>query len=243
MTSTALARPKGAKGLVLSGDPIVQLLPPAVRDRTKNREFRRIMVLLIVLSVALVAAGVAFGLFRTIQAQVALDAANAETARLLAEQEIYRADAAVADVVENTHAAQSLVSTTEVDWRALYQEIDDRIGSRGNIMNVSFRSDLPWQPASLSPGPFHAVPSVSVAVTVQSPSVLTLAEISDRLATIPGLLEVSFASTSRAGVDGDFVTVVDLTFDEQLYIGRYTPAEEEAPAATPTDESTEEATQ
>lgn len=246
MTSISIGKPRAAKvkGPVLSGDPTVQLLPPAVRDRVKNAEFRRLMVLLVVLAVAAVAGGVAYGLYRSIQAQDALAAANAETARILAEQETYRADAAVADVVEATHQAQQMVTATEVDWQLLYGELEDRLGSRAEVNAFILDTAVPWSSARTSPGQLRAVPTVRAALVVWSPNVITVAELTDRFSTIPGFLEVYFNASMWEEEEGVFQTTVEVAFDASWYIGRYAPAEEAPTEETPGEgDETEEAQQ
>lgn len=237
MTSIAIGKPRAAKvkGPVLSGDPTVQLLPPAVRDRVTNAEFRRLMVLLVVLAVVAVAGGVAYGLFRSIQAQDALAAANAETARILAEQETYRADAAVADVVESTHQAQQLVTATEVDWQLLYGELEDRLGSRAEINSFILTTPAPWTAAPTSPGQLRAVPVVRAALVIWSPDVISVAELTDRLATVPGFIEVYFDASVWQNGEESYQTTVEVALDASWYIGRYAPPEETPAQETPAE--------
>ncbi len=241
MTAVAEQAPKSkaprAKALPLAGDPTVQLLPPAIRDRAKNREFRRLMVMLIILAVVVVAGGVAYGLYRSVQSQVSLTAAYAETARLMAEQETYRADAAVADVVAATEEAQQIVTTTEVDWQQLLADIDGSLSSKTDVTGVTFTTPLPWATAPVSPGLLRPVPTVVASITVTGPKVANIADLTARLSALPGFVEAYF--DSAAATDTGYATTMIVAFDQTRFLGRYAPADQ-APAPAETDAPVEE---
>jgi len=241
MTAVAEQAPKSkaprAKAPPLAGDPTVQLLPPSIRDRAKNREFRRLMVMLIILAVVVVAGGVAYGLYRSVQAQVSLTAAYAETARLMAEQETYRADAAVADVVAATEEAQQIVTTTEVDWQQLLDDIDGSLSSKTDVTAVAVTTPLPWSSAPVSPGLLRPVPTVVASITVTGPKVANIADLTARLSELPGFVEAYFDSASAT--DTGFATTMIVAFDQTRFLGRYAPVDQ-APAPAETGAPVEE---
>ena len=106
-------------GLVLSGDPRAQLLPPSVKEREKNRAARRLMGLLVVLAVVIAGASTGAGILLVSQAEARLADAQQRTLDLLAQQAEYAEGARVAGLVVATEQARTMVTANEIDWLAL----------------------------------------------------------------------------------------------------------------------------
>jgi len=242
--SLSVGRPK-TRGLVLAGDPTVQLLPPAIRDRAKNRQFRQLMVLLVVLAVAIVAGGVAFGLFRSVSAQDALDAANAETQRLLAEQQQYAEDAAVSDVVDATRQAQELVTTSEVNYFLFVMELGARMEDFGTIETVSLAAPPAWGQALGAPAMLRETPQVAVTFTIVTKRFVTVADAVARFGTMTGYLDSGISGSTWEAGEGVYRTEITIGLSDEVYLGRFA-ADDEAAAedeAVSEDPATEGAAQ
>jgi predicted metalloprotease len=109
--------------LTLAGEPRVQLLPPIVQEREKARASRRMLVGLVILSLVVVAGGYAFALFRAGTAEQSLADAHAQTQAILKEQATYAEGTRVATEVAQTQEAQRVVTSLEVLWGPIIDQV------------------------------------------------------------------------------------------------------------------------
>ncbi len=214
MSVTTDAPKKGVAGkpvkIDLSGDPRVQLLPPAVRDRAASRSRIRTGVLFVVLGLIVAVGLVAAGSLRAGQAQQALLDANNRTAELLAEQAKYQDAVALDRLVAQAKELQQAATELEIDWGPLLRDLVARLPEGGALASVAAISVAPWEAeatiggtSSASSDPSTGSPLVVASLTLK----LSTATIQDAtnysrgLSKLDGFLAATIGNVG-VGTDG-----------------------------------------
>lgn len=218
------ARAPQGKELQLSAEPRVQLLPPSVRKREKARETRRLLVLLVLLSVTVVGAGMAFGGFRALTAQAALSAAQARTQEILVEQAQYSEVSRTSSLVATTKDAQRLVTANEIDWVDELTALAGYLPAGATFDTVAVQAPAPWEPPLATEGPLRAERIGVVTLTVGSADYATAAAFVAAVAAYEAVADVSV--TGSLFEDGHYKTTVVLTLNETARTDRFLPVDE-----------------
>jgi len=151
MTAATVDAPKKAPAkassvkIELSGDPRVQLLPPAIRDRAASRSRARAGVLLIVLGAIVAAALVAAGSLRAGQAQQSLLSAQNRGTELLAQQAQYSEAVALDRLISQAEQLQQGATETEIDLGPLVQRLISMLPADASISSIRSVNILPWE--------------------------------------------------------------------------------------------------
>ncbi len=206
-------------GLQLAGEPRAQLLPASVRQREKNRSARRLMVMLIVLSVVIAGAGIAWGFLRQMTAQQALEAAQVRTAEILAQQGEYADAARIAQLVADSEEAQRVATSTEVQWAALVAAIAPYVPADTLWSGIALQAPAPWEPGLVPEGPLR---QPRVAVVTLEFSGTTYAPAAVFVEAIPAIYGFSDVKIDKVELkDGLYVTTVKLTLDADALSQRF----------------------
>lgn len=201
-----------ASELVLGGSPRVELMPPEVTKRVKAQSTRRLLVLVLVLALVAVGGGYAAATLRNLSAQAALAAAQAETTRLLTDQQTYLDAALIADAVEAIEEAREIGTSTQFGWQAIYNQVRAVLPPGAVIDMVTFAGPPPWgETAAETPGPLVVPGLATVTMTVMTASVPDAAALLRALATVTGFAD---ATIQTATGPGTYVTTLTLTLDE-----------------------------
>jgi hypothetical protein len=222
-------------GLVLAAEPRAQLLPPSVKEREKARTMRRRMVMLIVLALVVAAGGIAWGVLRAAQAQLALVAAQQQTDAILAQQGQYADAARLADLAGKSEEAQQVVTSTEVQWASLFAEVQQYLPEGTAITGVAFQAPAPWEPAFPPEGPLREPRVALVTFELTGTDYAGAALFVEQLAGLVGFSDVKIDNTELK--EGFYTTTVKLTLTEAALSGRYAPDD----AATTDDATTDDA--
>lgn len=234
-------------------EPRVQLLPPLVKQREKARRTRRLLAFVIVVSIGVALAGVAFGYLRMVQAESALAAERLRTEQILAEQAEYAEAAQKAALVAASEQAQLQVTSNEIDWLELLTEIGKYVPEGAAIDLMAFGAPAPWEPALVPEGELRA-PRISVVnLTIGSADYALAAAFVRNIWKMEGVADVVITGSTNDA--GRYQTTVTLTLNEQVRTGRFLddgddedaqgeaepqPGETAAPGETPApDETTE----
>ncbi|MES1169302.1 MAG: hypothetical protein ABUL47_01295 [Leifsonia sp.] len=233
------AAPKGRDSrLTLAGEPRVQLLPPIVQEREKARSARRTLVAFVVLSLVVVAGGYAFALFRAGGAQQALVDAQNHTQSILSEQATYSEGTRVANEVAETQEAQKVVTSLEILWGPVIDEVRGMIPAGATLDSVTVTGQAPWE-AILNPaGPLRAPHIGEIVFVVKSDKPIDVVKLAAKLATIVGYADSTVISTLTEC--GKVKTTVSLTLNEAAISGRYLPGALEDPTDPVPDEVPDE---
>jgi hypothetical protein len=214
------------RDLVLGGEPRVQLLPATVKQQEKNRETRQLLMLLVALAVTVVVAGIAFSWFRTLAAEVQLEAAHQRTADLLTEQAEYAEALSVSDFIAASREAQRVATSNEIDWLSLEAEIETFLPAGATVDGVDFQAPAPWEPTLVPEGPLRSERIAVAKITVRSDSYQAAAQFVAGLPKLIGFSDVVI--TGSAFQNGKYETNVTITLDADARAERFVEDEEEA---------------
>ena len=225
------------KDIFVAGEPRVQLLPPSVRLREKNRETRRLLVLLIVLALDDVGGGMTWGYARSIQAAIALSQAQDRTAQLLVQQAEYADAARMAGLVAATEEAQRMLTAGEVDWAAVMADLKSYAPAEAQFTGAILTAPAPWEPALVPEGPLRAPRVATVELTISSASYANAATFVAAVRLNPVVADVTIKSSTSEGAG--YITTVSLTLNDTVLKTRFDDSDDRATDADATEESTE----
>ena len=225
------------KDVFVAGEPRVQLLPPSVRLREKNRETRRLLVLLIVLALAVVGGGMTWGYARSFQAAIALSEAQDRTAELLAQQAEYADAARMAGLVAVTEEAQRMLTAGEVDWAAVMADLKSYAPAEAQFTGATLTAPAPWEPDLVPEGPLRAQRVATVELMISSASYANAAAFVAAVRLNPVVADVTIKSSTSEGAG--YITTVSLTLNSTVLKSRFDDSDDPATAADPLEGSTE----
>lgn len=231
-----------------AGEPRVQLLPPLVKEREKSRRTRRLLAFVVVVSIGVALAGVAYGYLRALQADAALVAELARTEQILAEQAEYAEAAQKAALVAASEDAQRQVTANEIDWLALFNEVATYLPAGSSIAKVAVHAPAPWETELVPEGELRAARIGIVDLTIASPDYALAAAFVRAIWQMEGVADVVITGST---VDaGGYLTTIAVTLDENVRSERFlehndddeteTDAAAPQPGETPAPEETTE---
>lgn len=239
MTATTLEAPKksptkASVKIELSGEPRVQLLPPAIRDRAASRSRARAGVLLIVLGAILAAVLVGAGYLRAGQAQQDLLAANNRGTELLSQQAQYSEAVALDRLIKQAKQLQQGATETEVDLGPLVQKLISMLPPGGEIASISSVNIMPWQALPTSEAVDGEVLAdaglvASLDINIVTTTVQDATNYSRAMRSLTGSLGSS-VNTLGVGVDGRVSSTVTLLLGLDAVSGRFADKDDAAGA-------------
>ena len=134
---------KGGGNIVIGGPARANLLPPEVGAAAQGKIMRRNAIVLVVLAVLVVIAGYAGGVIFAAGAQSELDAANQRTQELIAEQGKYAEVKQVTNLLATATAARQVGMSTEIDWKAYLDDIQNSLPAGTLVTNVVAQTATP----------------------------------------------------------------------------------------------------
>lgn len=221
------AKKKTDKGLVLGGEPRVELLPPEVGLRAKAAELRRRLALALVLSLVIV--GVGYGLAWVVarSAEDRLAEAQQRTTQLITEQLKYAEVTQVSGASARIAQVREVGTSTEVLWRSVIDEIRSILPEGTTLSGVTAVGRAPWDPDLTVTGPLRAPRVATLTVVVTSPTVPDAAALVRALGKLTGYADASADSVVKEGEA--YTTTITLNLDAEALSGRFAPADEQEP--------------
>jgi len=209
-------------GLVLAGEPRVQLLPPSVKEREKTRATRRMMGMLVILTVVVVGAGTGFAFLMTTQTEARLAVAQNQTLQILAQQSEYSAGAQAAAQVAATEGVLQAVTVNEVDWMQLTNDVVGTLPCACSVTEIAVTGPAPWEPALIPEGPLRAARVAAMTLTVESATYASAGDFARAVRGIEGVSDVVITATTLDG--GIYATTIVVAFNADVLALRYAPA-------------------
>lgn len=209
MTATLSAPPKRgkepkqkARGTLVAGLPQVNLLPPEVRAARGLKVVKR--WLLVSLGVLLLVIGgvFAWSLMERAAAQEALEQAQAETARLQAEEQQYAEVPLVLKALEDTTTARELGMSTEVTWKPYLDALTAVLPADVSIESLTLAGATPMTAAPPPSSPLEDPSLARLSITGRTATVPDAAALIDALNSVPGFADAWVSSATVEGVDG-----------------------------------------
>lgn len=206
----------------------VDLLPKEVRDQAAAKQTRRTMLLLIVLALAVVAAG-----FAAVQLLVAtsasdLDAANDQTRQLTEQQAAYQRVRALQAANTQADALNRATTATQLDWDALLAEAFTALPASASIDAIALDSQSPLSEPDQTQSPFGQAAIGSIQASIQSGSIDDLTSWLAAVRADPTFSSVTALQTQNQASEGGSSWQLTAT----LYIS---PSVTALPTAAPTN--------
>lgn len=208
------------EGLLIGGDPRVDLLPPEVRSARRNARTQRGFtwgVLAVVLAV-IVATAAAFGF--NVMAQTQLIAAQNHTQALLAQQQKYLPVRGVQNQVDIAVAAQQVGASTEVAWQPFITSIGAVEPAGLKMKSLTVDSASPIAVFEQSTDPLEGPRIATVTVVTLSNSFPDVSTWVAAVQKIPGVADVSAGAVNRDET-GIYTSSVVIHLNDKLFTNRF----------------------
>jgi Tfp pilus assembly protein PilN len=223
------AAPRGVANLTplaIGGDPRVHLLPLEVTQRKKVKRLKRRLLFAGAVVVAIAAVGYGLASFELSTAQGQLNAAQATTSQLLAQQAKYGEVTKINSDAAAILQAQKTTTTQEILWAPYLSDIEATLPATATVTAVSAQLDTPFGSPAAS--------TATTTVPLQGPRIATLnltvamlqADIPTWLTTLPtlkGFVDATPDSVT-ATTGGYYTVVVTLHINDKAVSGRFAKA-------------------
>ncbi len=214
-----MSRVAPQSGLVLGGQPRVELLPPEVALGEKARATRRRLIALFIVVLLVVIVGYGAAVFHGQQAQGDLAAAQARTGVIQAERQKYAAVTTTDALITDIEAARTLGASTEIIWSDLLDSIRASLPAGVTITSATMKGTAPWE-AALSPaGPLREPRIATLAIVISSPTIFDATDIVRSLVNVPGFADAT--PDSVTGGAGGYSTTITLNVNDKALSGRF----------------------
>lgn len=205
--------------LALGVDPRVNLLPPEVVQRGKERETRKVLGLIVVASVILVGTASAVAYSHAAVSQGDLIAAQATTQKILTEQLEYSEATTTIGLIASAKSAREVGASTEILWGDLVGTIKTYLPEGVTIESASMLGRAPWEVEMLPTGPLRQPRVATLNLVLASGSRTDLSDTIRQLAALPGFAD---ATPDLVTADGErFVTTITLNLNAAALSGRF----------------------
>lgn len=218
------ARSTGTPGLVLGGEPRVNLLPPEVSERTRQRGARVRLAMLVVLAVILVGVGYGYAVWRTVSAEAILAGEQARSTALIGEQQSYTEASAMSALVENTKLAQQVAVSGEVVWAEVLDEVSTQAQIPIFAIEYTLTGRAPWQQYLAPAGPLGGPRVASMQFRFASLTPVDVTAFQRRLDAVDVVADSSVDVVQ--GIEGGYVTTVVINLDAVALTHRFAAEEE-----------------
>lgn len=225
--SARSAKPaKAIPGLVLGGEPRVDLLPPEVLQATKARSTRRLLGVAVVAVIVLVAGGYGAATLRAVAAQSNLVVAQATTVQLLDEQAKYSEAALAANLVAASEQTRAIATTNEIVWAQVFDVLTSHMSVAG-YWSWSASAPSPWEPALVADGPLREPRVATVTVTVVTLTREDATVIFSKLNTIKGFADATIDQVIFGDESAMYQTTFTINLNADALADRFATEEEE----------------
>lgn len=210
-------------GLVLAGEPRINLLPPEVAEQAVTRALRKKLIMATAGVLVLVLAGIGGAFWYASLSQLRLASAQAETAGLLSEQSKYVKVREVQAQVDTATAARAVGGWTEIDWKDYLQALRAVLPGDVAIEAVTIDSASPFTVYAQPTAPLQDPRVATLSVTIASPGLPAVPQWLTALQTLTGFAD-AVPGTITAKDDGSYTVVVTMHINAAAFTGRFTDA-------------------
>jgi len=219
--------------LTVGGVPRVDLLPPEITARAKDRAAQSWVVLLLIVAIGIVVLGVGYAFVQNATAQVGLLIAQAQTQALQSEQEQYGEVRTVQESIALAEEARTVGASSEVLWSPTLAALLAVRPGDVELDSATLSFPAPWSPASASDSPLANPRVASVTLVLKSGSIESLSAF---VAAVSGLEIVANAELQSVTGPAPYSGTVSIDLTEAARSDRFVPAS--ADAGTDADDAT-----
>lgn len=225
---SARAATKPLAGLVLGGEPRVNLLPPEVGERARQRGVRARLGGVVVLSALLVAVGYGYAWWQTALAEGVLATEQARSNALLNEQLTYTEASAMKGLVDSTVLAQQVAVSGEVVWADIVAELGTAAdGIPVTLVEYTAEGRAPWQAYLTPSGVLRAPRAASISLVFASASPVDVTAFQRRIDALDIVADSSIDTVQY--LPGGYRTTLMVNLDMLALTDRYPASEGDTP--------------
>jgi len=207
--------------LVVGGLPRVDLLPTEVLvDRRQRAGVRRAWLGVVVVAVA-VAASVVLASANAVQAESQLAQTRQETDSLLLQQQQYREVRSTETQSDLLRAAQAVGGSTEIDWQATLQRVQDSLPAGVTIAGVQIDSATPLKAYDQATSPLQGQRVATLTIDAASTALPSVPAWLDSIKGIPGYVDGNANSVTLDSATNIYTVDMTIHLNEKVYDGKY----------------------
>lgn len=196
MSTLMLPRPKSAGVRAPAAAAQVNLLPQQVRDKRRLSSARRLLGLGLVGLLALGVVGYGAAFYQGIDAADQLDAAQAQSAQLAAEENKYAEVPQIKLKTAQVEAARIAATTdTEILWQPVLASFAASLPSGTTVQTLTVQ---PTEATSALADPLAIAGVATLQFTARSETVPDVAAWMDSLAAVPGFTDVRVTAATQS---------------------------------------------
>ena len=214
--------------LVVGGEPRVDLLPPEIRAARKTTAIRRVMTMILVGLVLVVAVATAGTSVLAGIAKSELEAEQAETANLFAQQQQYIEVRQNAQQIATIDAAFRVGNSTLVDWESVSNDLTAAFPAQTAVVALVLESATPLKGALQSSAPLAQDRIATLLYTVYTPTLVESEVWVRSIAPVEGVVDIEAQSVQR--VDSPYVgyfTMINISIGASRLMNPPTPGASE----------------
>ncbi|WP_083402812.1 hypothetical protein [Curtobacterium sp. MCBA15_008] len=212
-----------ATTLVIGGLPRVDLLPTEVLvDRRQRAGVRRAWLGVVVVAVA-VGAVIALASASAMEADAQLAQAQQETDALLVQQQQFRDVRSIESQSDLLRSAQSVGGSTEIDWQATLQRVQDSLPPGVTITGVQIDSATPLEAYAQPTTPLQGQRVATLTIDAASPTLPSVPAWLDSVKRIPAFVDANANSVTLDASTNVYTVDMTIHLDERAFDGKYDP--------------------
>lgn len=210
--------------LVIGGMPKADLLPPEIKAGEKARAQRRGLLAVFALVLLIVGGAYAGVTFLAQSAQGELDAANARSAQIIAEQAKYAEVSQAQQGIAAVEAARLTAMATEIDWGTELEAVMDTLPDGSDLSALTVSSTTPVVSVATPSSPLEGGRVAELQLTVLTNGLPNTAKWVRDLSELEGFVDAT--PTSITTTEGVVTTVVTLHLNSAVYWNRFVETED-----------------
>ena len=197
----------------------VDLLPPEIGERNKQKSVRRGLKYVVMGVAVLVLLGVAGTWVLATGAQSSLAAEQANTQTLIAQQAKYADVRAAQNAIILGEAGERVGGSTEINWLGYLAKIQASLPSGVVINSVLIHSSTPVANIGAATIPLQGARVAELTFTALSPTLPHVPDWLDRMRALPGFVDAEPGTVTLGG--GGYTATITLHVDSGAYSGRF----------------------
>ena len=210
----------GGGNAIVGGSPRVDLMPPEIRVKRAQLQFRRKLrlVLVAVLLIVVVACGAIWATGSVTQA--ALLAAQNQRQQLVVQQGKYADVTTTKGSIALVQAGQKVGDSTEIDWQAYLTKLQGTLPEGVVLTGVTIDSATPLKVYSPATVPLQGDRIATLTFTATSAILPSIPDWLDGLATLPGFADATPGDVSLADAGG-YTATVTMHINTEAFANRF----------------------
>lgn len=216
-----------ASTIVVGGEPRVELLPPEIAEAQRGRAIRRSMIGIIVAVLIVIGAAYGGATFLASSAQQRLDAENARTADLLAQQQEYIVVRTTQERLATAEAALVVGSSTEINLADFLAEVQSRLPAGAAISTANVDSSTPMDGYAQATVPLQPQRIATFNFAVRTLAINDVRDWLISLEDVPGFADAVPGAVTLQVEDGSYLSAVTLHVNSLALSNRFAPETEE----------------